>query len=101
MINDIKNGKYDGIIAYAPDRLARNMKEAGEMLDMVEDGIIKDLKFPTFHFERETNSMLSLGLNFLLAENYSTNLSYHTKSKRRDYKRRQRLKEFKTWLHTQ
>lgn len=79
MINDIKNGKYDGIIAYAPDRLARNMKEAGEMLDMVEDGIIKDLKFPTFHFERETNSMLSLGLNFLLAENYSTNLSYHTK----------------------
>ncbi|HRI06016.1 MAG TPA: recombinase family protein [Candidatus Dojkabacteria bacterium] len=79
MINDIKIGKYDGIIAYAPDRLARNMKEAGEMLDMVEEGVIKDLKFPTFHFERETNSMLSLGLNFLLAENYSTNLSYHTK----------------------
>jgi DNA invertase Pin-like site-specific DNA recombinase len=29
MIQDIQEGKYEGIIAWHPDRLSRNMREAG------------------------------------------------------------------------
>jgi DNA invertase Pin-like site-specific DNA recombinase len=32
MLNDIKLGKFDGIVAWHPDRLARNMKEGGNLL---------------------------------------------------------------------
>lgn len=45
MLEDIRNGKYDGIIAWAPDRLARNMKEGGEIIDMLDKGEITDIKF--------------------------------------------------------
>ena len=45
MLDDVISGKYDGIIAYHPDRLARNMKEAGEIIDLLDKGIIKDLRF--------------------------------------------------------
>ncbi len=33
MLDNIRSGKYGGIIAWAPDRLARNMKEAGEITE--------------------------------------------------------------------
>ena len=35
MLEDIKSEKYDGIISWSPDRLARNMKEGGEIIDML------------------------------------------------------------------
>src|SRR5581483_152704 len=33
VIDGIKKGMYDGILAWNPDRLARNMLEAGEIID--------------------------------------------------------------------
>jgi DNA invertase Pin-like site-specific DNA recombinase len=48
MLKDIRAGKYDGILAWNPDRLARNMLEGGEIIDMIDEGIIKDLKFVVF-----------------------------------------------------
>ena len=48
MLNDLKAGKYDGIIAWHPDRLARNMREAGDIIDLVDKKIIQDYirKYP-------------------------------------------------------
>lgn len=51
MINEIENGRIDGVIAWHPDRLSRNMKEAGAIIDLVDKGLIKDLRFATFTFE--------------------------------------------------
>lgn len=51
MIEAIKKGQYDGIIAWHPDRLARNMKDAGEVIDLLDKGTIKDLRFVSFNFE--------------------------------------------------
>ena len=36
MLDDIKQGKYEGIITWHPVRLARNMKDAGEIIDLLD-----------------------------------------------------------------
>jgi site-specific DNA recombinase len=41
MIASLYAGQYQGLIAWHPDRLARNMKEAGEVIDMLDKGFIK------------------------------------------------------------
>lgn len=75
ILNDIKKGVYDGILAWNPDRLARNMKEGGEIIDMIDEGYIKDLKFVTHHFTSDANGKMLLGMAFVLSKQYSDDLS--------------------------
>lgn len=75
MIEGIKAGKYNSIIAWHPDRLARNMKEAGEIIDLLDKGKIVDLKFATYTFIRDANGIMTLGIQFVMAKQYSDNLS--------------------------
>lgn len=75
MLDDIKAGKYDGIIAWHPDRLARNMKEAGEIIDMLDKGILRDLQFATSTFENSPTGKMLLGISFVLSKQYSEHLS--------------------------
>lgn len=79
MINEIKKGKYDGIIAWHPDRLARNMKDAGEIIDLLDKGIIKGLQFVSFTFENSTSGKMLLGIAFVLSKQYSDQLSDNVK----------------------
>jgi len=74
MITDIRNRKYDGIIAWHPDRIARNMKEAGEVIDMLDKKELKDLKFPSFSFTNDQDGKMLLGISFVLAKLYSEKL---------------------------
>lgn len=75
MLDDVISGKYDGIIAYHPDRLARNMKEAGEIIDLLDKGIIKDLRFATSVFENNPTGKMLLGVSFVLAKQFSEHQS--------------------------
>ena len=75
LLKDIRAKKYDGIIAWNPDRLARNMKEGGEIIDMVDEEVIKDLKFVTHHFTPDANGKMLLGMAFVLSKQYSDKLS--------------------------
>lgn len=75
MINDIKRGVYDGILAWNPDRLARNMLEGGEIIDLIDQGVIKDLKFKTHTFTNDANGKMLLGMAFVLSKQYSDDLS--------------------------
>lgn len=79
MFNDvlkaIKSHEYDAILAWNPDRLARNMKEGGELIDMVDEGLIKDMKFVTHHFTSDANGKMLLGMAFVLSKQYSDKLS--------------------------
>lgn len=70
LINEIENGHIDGLIAWHPDRLARNMKEAGAIIDLVDRGLIKDLRFPTFTFENTPAGKMLLGITFVMAKQY-------------------------------
>lgn len=75
MLKDIERGKFDGIIAWHPDRLARNMLEAGMIVDMVDNDVIKDLQFPTHPFTNNASGKLNLDIQFALSKQYSEHLS--------------------------
>ena len=75
IIDDLKAGKYDGVITWHPDRLARNMKEAGEIIDLLDKQIIKDLRFRSFSFTNDTNGKVLLGIAFVLSKQYTDKLS--------------------------
>ncbi len=79
MIKDIKKGKIDGLIAWAPDRLARNMKEGGEIIDLLDEGYIVDLKFASMYFTNDHAGKMSLGMSFVWAKQYSDKLSVDVK----------------------
>lgn len=76
MLSDFPK-KYDGIIAWHPDRLARNMREAGVIIDMLtpDNGIIKSMFFPTMEFGNDSAGRLTLAIQFSLATQYSEHLS--------------------------
>lgn len=75
MLDDVESGKYDGIITYHPDRLARNMKDAGEIIDMLDKKQIKELRFTTYSFENNPMGKMLLGVSFVMSKQYSDNLS--------------------------
>ncbi len=75
MLKDVKSGKYDAILAWNPDRLCRNMLESGIIIDMVDENIIRDLKFVTHHFTNDANGKMILGIAFVLSKQYSDKLS--------------------------
>lgn len=75
LIKAVKNGEVDGIIAWHPDRLARNMKEASIILDMLNNGQLKDLQFFSMPFSNDPAGRMMLGLMFVLATHYSDELS--------------------------
>src|ERR1700685_587066 len=62
MLEAIRKGQYDGVIAWHPDRLARNMKDAGEIIDLLDKGIIKNLKFVSFNFDNTPSGKMHLGI---------------------------------------
>ena len=51
MLDRIEKGEAQGILAWHPDRLARNSIDGGKIIYLLDTGKIKDLKFPTFWFE--------------------------------------------------
>jgi len=75
MFREINNGIYDGIIAWNPDRLARNMLEGGEIINMIDEGVLTDLKFFSHHFTKDANGKMLLGMA-LFYQN-SIQISYH------------------------
>ena len=50
MMAGIEKGKAYGILAWHPDRLARNSIDGGRIIYLVDIGKIQELKFPTFWF---------------------------------------------------
>ena len=51
MMTRIEQGEANGIIAWHPDRLARNSVDGGRVIYLVDTEQIAFLRFPTFWFE--------------------------------------------------
>ena len=79
MLNTIEAGKYDGIVAWAPDRLTRNALEGGEIIDLLDRGVIKDIRFVTTGFTNDGPGKMMLGLAFLMAKEYTDRRSVDMK----------------------
>ena len=75
MIKGIADKKYDAILAWNPDRLARNMIEGSQILNLVDSGDLQDLKFVTHYFTNDASGKMLLGISFVMADYYSRNLS--------------------------
>lgn len=44
LIDDIKLKRFDGILAWAPDRLSRNAGDLGTVVDMMDQGFIREIR---------------------------------------------------------
>ncbi len=53
LIEDIKLGKFTGIICWAPDRLSRNAGDLGRVVDLMDQGFLVDIRT---HGQRFTNN---------------------------------------------
>jgi site-specific DNA recombinase len=88
MLSEIQEGKADGILSWAPDRISRNAIEGGKIIHLVDQGVIKDLKFPSFHFESGPHGLFNLSLAFSFGKLYVDNLSESVKRGNREKIRR-------------
>src|SRR6266542_2122868 len=79
MLKRIKRGDADGIIAWHPDRLARNSVDGGQVIYFLDLGIVKDLKFASYTFENNSQGKFMLGIMFSNSKYYSDNLSENVK----------------------
>ena len=83
MINMILSGKADAILCWKIDRLARNMIDGGNIIDLLGRGIIKEIRtYESTHLPSE-NAIL-LAVNFGSANQYSRDLSVNVKRGNRE-----------------
>src|ERR1035438_459230 len=68
-----------GIIAWHPDRLARNSVDGGQIIYLVDIKKVCSLKFPTFWFEPTPQGLFMLQVAFGQSKYYSDNLSENVK----------------------
>ena len=75
MISRIEAGEANGIIAYHPDRLARNSIDGGKIMHLLDTGQLQNLIFDNFWFEKTTQGMYMLYMAFAQSKYYTDNLS--------------------------
>ena len=79
MIRRIENGEAEGVIAWHPDRLARNPIDGGRIIYLVDAGKVRSLKFPTFWFESTPQGKFMLNIAFGQSKYFIDNLSENVK----------------------
>ena len=75
----MEQGAAHGIVAWHPDRLARNSIDGGRIIYLVDTGKVMELKFPTFWFDRTPQGKFMLSIAFGQSKYYIDNLSENVK----------------------
>ncbi|MBI2340165.1 MAG: recombinase family protein, partial [Deltaproteobacteria bacterium] len=88
MLSCIAKGEADGIIAWHPDRLARNSLDGGRIIHFLDIGHLKALKFCTLWFENTPQGKFMLNMAFGQSKYYVDNLSENVKRGQRQKLRR-------------
>ena len=68
-----------GLLAWHPDRLARNSVDGGQIIYLIDTGKLISLRFPTFWFEPTPQGLFMLQVAFGQSKYYSDNLSENVK----------------------
>ena len=79
MLDRIEKGEAQGILAWHPDRLARNSIDGGKIIYLLDTGKILDLKFPTFWFDSTPQGKFMMNIAFGQSKYYIDNLSENIK----------------------
>src|SRR5579863_6594372 len=53
MINEVREGKYNAILTWAPDRLSRNAGDLGSVVDLIDQKLLVEIRT---HGQRFTNN---------------------------------------------
>ena len=77
MLELIEKGKAEGILAWHPDRLARNSIDGGKIIYLIDTGKLKDLKFPSVlsDHNKQGGGQARRGSKVLNCEFYLSSLS--------------------------
>ncbi len=86
MIRLIKEGELNAILTWKEDRLCRNPEEGGMILQLLQDGVLKEIRCVSSNAIYTPDSdHLILQIHFGMANSYSRNLSQNV---RRGYRRK-------------
>lgn len=94
MLSRISSGEANGILSWLPDRLSRNSIDSGQIIYMLDENILLDLKFPYFWFENTPQGKYMLANEFNSSKQYVDNLSVNTKRGLRQKVRRGEMPGF-------
>jgi DNA invertase Pin-like site-specific DNA recombinase len=79
MISCIEKGDADSILAWHPDRLARNSVDGGRVIYLLDTEKLASLKFPTFWCDSSSQGKFMLNMAFGQSKYYVDSLSENTK----------------------
>ena len=88
MLKRVEMGDADGIVSWHPDRLARNSVDGGKIIYLIDQGPLKDLRFPTYRFDNTAQGKFMLNIAFGQSKYYIDNLSENVKRGIREKLRR-------------
>ncbi|HBY09775.1 hypothetical protein A2274_00265 [candidate division WWE3 bacterium RIFOXYA12_FULL_43_11] len=79
MLRMIRADEADAILTWKPDRLCRNPEEGGKILQLLQNGIIKEIRTPLGDIYTPESDQLILLIHFGMANQYSKNISQNVK----------------------
>ncbi len=79
MLSRLQSGEANGILAWHPDRLARNSVDGGQIIYLLDQTSLNYLRFPIFQFENTSQGKFMLSIMFGQSKYYVDNLSENTK----------------------
>ncbi len=75
MVARIEAGEAQGVLTWAPDRLARNSIDGGRLIYLLDRGVLRDPRFSTYTFENNSQGKFMLQIMFGQSKYYSDALS--------------------------
>ena len=75
VLRRIEKGEADGILAWHPDRLARNALDGGQIIHLLDTTKLVDMRFPTYTFENTSQGKFMLAIMFGQSKYYVDSLS--------------------------
>ncbi len=79
MLRRIERGEADGIVAWHPDRLARNSIDGGKIIYLLDQKHLKDMRFASYSFENNPQGKFTLSIIFGYSKYYVDSLSENVK----------------------
>lgn len=60
IVEEIKGGKYNGILTWAPDRISRNAGDLGKIVDLMDAGTLQEIRTYSQRFSNNPNEKFLL-----------------------------------------
>lgn len=79
MLKRVERGEAEAILAWHPDRLARNAMDGGRIIHLLDQGKLQGLRFCSYAFENSSQGKFMLAIIFGYSKYYVDNLAENVK----------------------